>query len=119
MCSRTSKWIQHTDVIFSSAARSCSIHSKAFNNQYRRRAECNIFLYLYIKKKDEKSDENPIYRREVRAGFMDASRFVFIDFSSDIIARPVNAIFIPSQSVHQRHNPKITRFNFNRRCKIR
>lgn len=43
----------------------------------------------------KKSDENPIYRREVRAGFVDASRFVFIDFPSDIIARRVKRNLYP------------------------
>lgn len=49
-----------------------------------------------------------------------ASWFVcFHRFPSDIITRRMNAIFIPSQSVHQRNNPKITRFNLESRRKIR
>lgn len=118
MCPPTGEWLQHTDALYSRAwrAHAVFIRKRLITNTVGERNVIFFYMPVYKKEKDKKRTMKIRYIgvRCVGTDSTVASRFVFIDFSSDIIARWVNAIFIPSRSVHQRDNPKITCFNFDR-----
>lgn len=95
----------YTRYILERVVRSCSIHSKAFNNQYYRRAECNIFLYPHIERdernKKKKGTRTKIRYTRRRVTAADGRRFDLLlpeFFSRDIIARRAYAIFASVQS---------------------